>query len=191
MACTQVFPPKTLIRVYCQSDYRKLSSVSRSYSQVAFFLASIKAMYLASVNERAIVGCLFKHKLIEPLLRMKIKPEVDFQLFLSFVQLKSEYFSTNSLFWPSQMIFRLFEPFKYCKIIFTASVCWQPKFFAKQLATKVAKAILSLVLIIENMKDPIILQQRFFSDDDILSSIFCLRSAVSFIRVLIAQALLR
>ena len=131
--------------------------MSGSRSQVASFATNVKAMYLVLVDERAIIGCLFEHQLIGPPLSMKIKLKVDFRLFLSSAQSKSEYPSTNSLLWPPWVILRLFEPFSYCKIIFTASVYWWPRFFAKRLATDFAKAILGLVSTIENMRDPVIL----------------------------------
>ena len=71
--------------------------MSRSYSQVASFAASVRAIYSALVDEKATVGCLFEHQLIGPPLSIKMKPEVDFQLFLSPAQSESEYPSTSSL----------------------------------------------------------------------------------------------
>lgn len=192
MACAQVFLSKTFIKTCCWLGCRRPSSVSRSYSQVASFAAGVKLMYSALVDhERATVGCLFEHQLTGPLLSMKIKSEVDFQLFLSPAQSELEYLSTSSLFWPSQVISRLFKSFGYCKIVFTASVCWWPGFFAKQLAMEVAKAMSGLVSTIENIRDPVIPQQRFFSDGNASRSIFYSKSAVFFIKILTAQALLK
>lgn len=154
-------------------------------------MASVKVIYLVLVDKRANIGCIFKYQLTRPPLNMKIKPKINFQLFLSFVQSKSEYSFTNSLLWPLQMIFHLFEPFIYYKIIFTVLVYQQPRFFIKQLAIKVAKAILSFVSTIKNMKDPIIPWQQLFFDGNAFFSVFYLRSAISFIRVLTAWALSR
>lgn len=67
---------------------------------MASFTASVKTIYSASVDEKAIIGCLFEHKLIGPPLSMKMKPKVDFRIFLSSAQSKLEYLFTNSLLWP-------------------------------------------------------------------------------------------
>lgn len=47
------------------------------------FAANIKTIYLALVDEKANVGYFFEHKLIKPSLSIKIKPVVNFRLFLS------------------------------------------------------------------------------------------------------------
>ena len=66
---------------------------------MASFVANTRAMYLAMVDKKATVGCLFEYQLTGPLLNIKIKSEIDFQLFLSPAQSKSEYLSTVSLLW--------------------------------------------------------------------------------------------
>lgn len=162
MACVQMFPCKILIRAYCQSGCRRPSSVNRSCSQMASFAASVKTMYLAFVDERATIGCLFDYQLTKPPLSIKIKLKFDFQLSLSCTQSELEYLFTNSLFQSPQMIFCLFEPFKYCKIVFTALVYQWSVFFTKRLVIEVAKTISSFISTIENMRDFVILQQRFF-----------------------------
>lgn len=81
------------------SGWRGLNSVSSRRSHVASFAASVRAMYSASVDDKATMGCLLEHQLTGPPLSMKMKPEVDFQLSLSPAQSKSEYPSTRSLSW--------------------------------------------------------------------------------------------
>ena len=71
------------MRACCWLGCRKPNSVSSRRSHITFFAASIRAMYSASVDEKATVGYLFEHQLTEPPSSMKMKPEVDFRLFLS------------------------------------------------------------------------------------------------------------
>lgn len=61
---------------------KRLSLVKRRRSQVAFFAASVRAIYLASVDDNATIGCLFEQQLTGPLFNIKIKPDVDFWLSL-------------------------------------------------------------------------------------------------------------
>lgn len=46
---------------------------------VASFAARVRAMYSASVDDNATVGCFFEHQLTGPPFNMKIKPEGDFR----------------------------------------------------------------------------------------------------------------
>ena len=64
-------------------------------------------------------------------------------------------------------------------------------FFAKQLTSEVAKAMLGLVSIIENIIDPIIPWYLFFSKGEASPSVRWARSMDSFIDVLTRLALLR
>lgn len=57
---------------------------------IASFAASINAMYSASVDNRATVGCLLEHQLTGPPFSMKMKPEVNFQLSKSPAQSESD-----------------------------------------------------------------------------------------------------
>lgn len=57
--------------------------MSSKCNQVASFAANMKAIYLASVENKVTVGCLLERQLIGPLLSIKMKPDVDFRLFLS------------------------------------------------------------------------------------------------------------
>ena len=57
--------------------------MKRSYSQVAFFVAKVRGIYLASIKERSTIGYLFKHQFTRRPLKMKMKPEIDFRLSLS------------------------------------------------------------------------------------------------------------
>lgn len=72
--------------------------MSNKRSHVASFVARVKAMYSALVDDNAAVGCFFEHQLTGPSLSMKIKPEVDFRLSLLPAQSESEYLTTKSLF---------------------------------------------------------------------------------------------
>ncbi len=67
-----------------------MSSVSSRQSQVASLAANVSAIYSASVEEGATVDCLLGHQLIGPLFSMKMKPDVDFRLFLLPAQFESE-----------------------------------------------------------------------------------------------------
>lgn len=55
-------------------------------------------MYSTLVDDNAIIGCFLKYQLTGSLLSMKMKPEVDFWLFLSPAQFESKYPSIKSLF---------------------------------------------------------------------------------------------
>lgn len=99
MLCTHVFCSETLMKTCCWSGCKSPSSVSSRRSHVASFVASVKAMYSASVDDNATVGCLFEHQLTGLPLSIKIKPEVDFWLSLSPAQSKLEYPSMRSLSW--------------------------------------------------------------------------------------------
>lgn len=57
---------------------KRSNFISRSYSQIPFFAADVKAIYLALVNKKTSVGGFFEYQLIGPPLNMKIKPKVDF-----------------------------------------------------------------------------------------------------------------
>lgn len=59
------------------------SSVKRSLSSVASFAANVRAMYLASIDDRATVRCLSEHQLIGLPFNMKIYLETEFLLSLS------------------------------------------------------------------------------------------------------------
>lgn len=72
--------------------------MSSKQSYVPSFAAKVKAIYLALVNDNTIVAYFFEYQLIVPLLSMKIKLEVDLQLFFLLAQSKSEYPCTNSSF---------------------------------------------------------------------------------------------
>ena len=124
-------------------------------SHVAPFAARVNAIYSASVNNKANVACFFEHQLTGLLLSMRIKLEVDFQLFLSPVQLESKHPSTSSLSWPSKVIPYSLKPLRYCRTIFAASVCWWPRFFINGIVTKVANVMSGLVSTIENMMEPV------------------------------------
>lgn len=96
-----MFPSKILIKAYCWLNCKKPNSINKSCNYITSFAASIKKIYLASKDEKAIVGYFFEYQFTRPPLSMKIKSKIDFQLFLSTTQSKLEYFSTNSLFWQS------------------------------------------------------------------------------------------
>ena len=59
-------------------------------NQVPSFAANVKAIYSASVEDRATVDCLLEHQLTEPPLSMKMNLNVDFRLSLSLAQSESE-----------------------------------------------------------------------------------------------------
>lgn len=90
MACTLALCSETLMKACCWSGCRKPSSVSSNHNHVASFAANVKAMYLASVDDRATVACFLEHQLTGPLFNMKMKPEIDLRLSLSPAQLGSE-----------------------------------------------------------------------------------------------------
>lgn len=79
--------------------------VKRGQRQIAFFAASIRAMYLAFVNNSATVSFLFEHQLTRPLFTMKIKLDVDVRLSLSPAPSESEYLSINSFSFLPYVIF--------------------------------------------------------------------------------------
>lgn len=95
-----MFLSETLIKAYCWLGYKKSNSISKRCSQVTFFTANVKVMYLALVEKKATVGYFCEHQRTGPPLSMKTKPEVDFQLFLSPAQSESEYPFTNRLSCP-------------------------------------------------------------------------------------------
>lgn len=51
----------------------------------SFFVANVKVIYLALVEDRDMVDSLLKYQLIGLLLNMKMNPNVDFRLFLSLI----------------------------------------------------------------------------------------------------------
>lgn len=61
-------------------------------------MMNIKAIYLISINIKAIISYFFKYLFIKLLLNIKIKLEIDFQIFLSFILSKFEYFFIKNLF---------------------------------------------------------------------------------------------
>lgn len=58
--------------------FKTLSFASKKQSYILFFAARIKAIYLAYVDDRAIIDCFFEHQFTGPLFNIKIKFEVDF-----------------------------------------------------------------------------------------------------------------
>ena len=81
---------KTWMRVCYWSVYKRPSFVNRSQSQVASFIAKIRVIYSALVDNSAMVDCFFEHQLTGLPFKMKIKLNVDIQLSLFFAQLESE-----------------------------------------------------------------------------------------------------
>ena len=88
------------MKACCGSGWRIPNSVSNRRSHVAFFAASVKVIYSASIDDKATVSRLLEHQLTGPPFSMKMKSEVDFRLFLFPAQSESEYPSTKSLSWP-------------------------------------------------------------------------------------------
>lgn len=78
------------MRAYYWLGCKKLSLVNSNHSHIASFAANIKAIYLASMDDKETVAYFLKHQLTGPPFSMKIKPEVNLQLFLSPTQLKSK-----------------------------------------------------------------------------------------------------
>lgn len=56
--------------------------MSKKRGQVASFVANIKAIYLAMMEDWATVNCFLEHQLMRPLLNIKIKFNIDFRLSL-------------------------------------------------------------------------------------------------------------
>lgn len=52
-------------------------------SQVASFVANVKVIYSASVEDKVIIDCLLEYQLIRPSLSIKMKLNIDFRFFLS------------------------------------------------------------------------------------------------------------
>jgi hypothetical protein len=67
------------------------SSVSNCLSQMVSFAACAPAMYSALVLESTMEDCFLELQLTAPLARVKMKPEVDFQSFMSLAQSASTY----------------------------------------------------------------------------------------------------
>ncbi len=74
----------------CWSGCKRPSSVNRSGSQVASFAVRVRAIYSASVDDSATVGCFFEHQLTGPPFSIKMKPDFDLRLSLSPAQSESE-----------------------------------------------------------------------------------------------------
>ena len=156
IAWTLVFYLETLMRVYCLSGWSSSSFIRNSRSHVASFATRVRAIYLASVDNRATVDCFFKHQVTGPSLSMKIKPEVNFRLSLSPAQSESEYPSMRSLSWLPNVIPCSLEPLRYRGIVLTASMCWWPGFLSNRAATEVVKAMSGLVSTMENIIELVI-----------------------------------
>lgn len=70
--------------VYCWYSYKSPKSVSKSQNYIAFLMAIIRVIYLALIDDSAIIDCFFEYQLIGSLFDIKIKADIYFQLFLSF-----------------------------------------------------------------------------------------------------------
>ena len=68
----------TLIPTYWSDALNKPNLVNSSLNQVVFFDIRAKAIYLASINNRATVACFLVYLLTRSLLSIKTKPDVDF-----------------------------------------------------------------------------------------------------------------
>lgn len=89
---------KTLISMCYQFDYRSPSFINKKQSPIAFLATNVRAIYLALVDNSAIVSCFFEHQLTGPLFSIKIKSFVDFWLSLSSAQFKFKYSLIRSQF---------------------------------------------------------------------------------------------
>lgn len=162
--------------------------MSRRWSYIASFTARVKAIYLTFVDDNATISY-FWVLVYWSTINMKMKPKIDFWLFLSSIQSKSEYLSTMSLSWPPYIILCFLEPLKYYKMVFTTLVCWWPEFLRKQLTTGVANEISGLVFIIENIINLVIPCYISFSAAIALPLILSWSRIDFFIDILIVLAL--
>lgn len=80
----------TLIPTYWSDALNKPNLVNSSLNQVVFFDIRAKAIYLASINNRATVACFLVYLLTRSLLSIKTKPDVDFLIAWSPTLLESE-----------------------------------------------------------------------------------------------------
>lgn len=92
---------------------------------------------------------------------------------------------------PPYVMPRCFDPLRYLRIVFTASVCWWLGFLAKRLTNDVAKAMSGLVSTMENIIDPVIPWYLSFSDGKASPSSRGVSIADSLIGVLTGFALSR
>ena len=75
---------KTLMKACFGSCCKRPSLVSSNYSHVTSFVANIKAVYLAFIDNRAIIAYFLEYQLTNLFISIKIRLEVDLWLFLSF-----------------------------------------------------------------------------------------------------------
>lgn len=156
IAFTLILLVEMLIWACCWSGFNSPSSVKRRRSRLAISAVWVSTIYSASVEDNVTVTCLFEHQLAGQPCSIKMNQYVDLRLFLSLAQLefkKSSIFNFSS---PPYIISLFFDPFRYFRIVLTASMYQWLGFFAKQLSNKVAQAISGLVSIIENIIDPVI-----------------------------------
>lgn len=71
-AWQQVFDSRIIIWACWSFGSRRPSLVSSNLNHVASFVASVKAMYSASVEDSAAVDCLFEHQLTGPPFSIKM-----------------------------------------------------------------------------------------------------------------------
>lgn len=57
---------------------------------MASLAAKVRAIYSALVDDSIIMGCFLEYQLAETLFSIKMKSDVNFQLFLSLAQLESQ-----------------------------------------------------------------------------------------------------
>lgn len=121
-----VFPQMTLIFTYQSDALSRPSLVSNNLSQVTFFVVSVKAKYLASINNKAIVTQFLAYQLTKPLFSIKTKLEVNFLVAQLPAQSESKYFFIiKSLTLPSFLLLVIptdFVIFRYLIIVLTAFV---------------------------------------------------------------------
>lgn len=91
--------------------------MSSKCNYIIFFAITIKAIYLALVENKVTVSYLMEHKFTGPQLNIKMNPNMDFWLSKSPAQSESEYSSINSFSWLLLLILYYFVSIIYFNII--------------------------------------------------------------------------
>lgn len=155
-----LLPQIILIFVYWFDTLSRLSLMKKSFSLVVFFAANIKAMYQASINNKATIACFLILQLTRPLFSIKTKPKVDFCVAQLPAQSELKYYFIirffPSPFFPQQMIPSDLVAFEYLIIVLIVFMYWQKRFLANQFITKMANAMSDLVFTIKNIRDSVI-----------------------------------
>lgn len=151
----------------------------------------ISIIYSSSIENRVIVAYYLEYQLFGLLFSMKMNQNIDFQLFLLPAQFESKYFLIFSCSLPLYIISQYFDLLRYLRIVLTTLISQYFGFLVKRLNNDVAKVILDLVSIIENIIYPIIFQYLLFFDGKISPFLHKVSIVDSLLGILTSFTLLR